>query len=121
MPKTENHVVSNHRACWAYLSGCGLPKIVIYAAYFHDSEGPSQRNCAIIESIGGHNADHNLGWCVGADFNMEPKTLANTGLLEAIGGRVAAGADGIGTCTAAIPASNIDYSIVDRRLQDALA
>ena len=121
VPRTLDPEVSRHRACWAYLSGCGLPKIVIYAAYFHDSEGPSQRNCAILEAIGGHIADHNLGWCVGADFNMEPETIANTGLLEAIGGRIAAGAESTGTCTAATPASNIDFFIVDRRLQDALA
>ena len=34
-PKMSNQVMSNHRACWAYLSACGLPKIVIYAAYSH--------------------------------------------------------------------------------------
>ena len=61
-----------------------------------------------------------MGWCVGADFNMEPDTIASTGLLGAIGGRIAAWPANTGTCTAATPASNIDYLIVDRRLQDAL-
>ena len=116
----QHQVVSSHRGGWAYLSGCGLPKIVIYAAYFHDSEGPPQRNCAILEAMGGHITDHNLGWCVGADFNMEPDTIANTGLLGAIEGRVAAGPASTGTCTAATPASNIDYFMVDRRLWDVL-
>ena len=58
---------------------------------------------------------------VGADFNMEPKTIADTGLLSTIGGRIAAGPEEIGTCTAATPASNIDYFIVDKRLQDVLS
>ena len=116
VPKNSNQLVSEHRACWAYLSGCGLPKIVKYAAYLHDSEGPLQRICRILEAIGGHITDHNSGRCVGADLNMEPDRIASTGLLGAIGGRIAAGFASIGTCAAATPASNIDCFIVDRRL-----
>jgi len=120
-PEGEQPVVVNHRVCSAMLSASGLPSIMVYAAYLHDSEGPTERNCGILEAIDHHKSKHNLGWVVGADFNMEPKTIADTGLLNVMGGRVAAGPEEIGTCTAATPASSIDYFIVDSRLQSVLS
>ena len=46
---------------------------------------------------------------MGADFNIEPETIADTGLLEATGGRIATAAASTATCIAATPASNIDH------------
>ena len=52
---------------------------------------------------------------------MEPKTMADTGLLSVMGGRIAAGPEEIGTCKAATPASNSGFFIVDSRMQDVLS
>eukprot|EP00973_Karenia_brevis_P087896 12190343-Karenia_brevis.AAC.1 len=47
---------------------------------------------------------------------MTPKTLADTGFIEAVGGRALIPNERIGTCTAATPPSTLDYIVADTRI-----
>eukprot|EP00973_Karenia_brevis_P042644 5902334-Karenia_brevis.AAC.1 len=70
--------------------------------------------------MGNKSMKEKLIWIAGADWNMFPETLAETGAVEAIRGRLLAGPSTIGTGTAAIPPSNLDYFMCDQKLQPLL-
>ena len=71
-PKGEQPVVVKNRVCWVLLSACGLPRIMVDAAYLYDSEGPVERICSILEAINHHSSTHNLGLCVGTQDHGGP-------------------------------------------------
>ena len=116
LPPEDNGFIEDHRAVWAWVSGDGIPRVAAYSLYLRDGQGPSDTNLESMRKVCCHVRGHGECFIVGADWNMGPATVAGLGFVDAIGGRVLAGPSDVGTCTSAIPASNLDFFVVDARL-----
>jgi len=68
----------------------GLCRIVVYAAYFVCGVGWSALNRDLADIIARHCIGHGRPWIIGADWNMDPDELAQTGFPDNISATILA-------------------------------
>ncbi len=98
-----------------WMGGIVRGGIHLITAWPHHTEGPSPRNLDLLDQLA--QVVHSMSgpWIIGADWNMDPCTLAATGWLDVIDG-VAVIPNG-STCGAAC----LDYFVVPRMFAHAIA
>ena len=91
----------------------------VASLYCAVSEGPSEANLDLVASVvqGLQGAGHQ--WLVGADWNMWPAALCDTGIAEQAAACVVA--TGRGTCKGALRRTELDYFLVWESLARGVA
>ena len=103
------------RVAVAWVQGRGFPALLLIAAYFVTTEPlHSKANLAILRDISEVILRTGALWLLAADFQNEPESLAETGWLKAMGGRVVAT-----SAATSATGSVLDFFAVDCRLVGA--
>ncbi len=100
------------RVVSAVVEAPSMRPFVGYAAYFHDGQELGRDNLGLIASIAAHfqsQGDDRLQFIVAADFNMQPTTIARSGLASQMRGAVVAPSNARGTCRTRTSARTIDF------------
>ena len=101
-----------HRAKFAASSvadGC-----LLISLYLKDGEGMSPYNRALLEGLAAELARTDKQWIIGADANMSPQALAESGWVDMVGGHIIA--PDLPTCTS----DTFDFFIVSSELRKAV-
>ena len=109
------------RVAAALVNVPGTHGFVAYAAYFHDSEGLSRRNLAILQCIGEHVAAHGRPFICGADFNFDPKVLTSIDFAQKLSAQVVHSDTTLGTCTQGAMPTTLDYFVVSNDMAQGIA
>ncbi len=107
------------RVVSAAVEAPSMRPFVGYAAYFHDGQELGRDNLGLIASIAAHfqsQGDDRLQFIVAADFNMQPTTIARSGLASQMRGAVVAPSNARGTCRTRTSARTIDFFSTCRHL-----
>jgi len=99
-------------------SAPGLGSIAVYSAYCLCGVGLNHTNKDLIGKVHEFNAMHELPWLCGADWNMQPSDLSESGLLSVMKAKIAAPEDP--TCITPSSLRTIDFFLVDEQLFDGL-
>ena len=86
----------------------------VYCVYLWTSEGLSERNRKILQTLEEHTAAHGRPWVAGGDFQIPAEVMKATNIPRKMKGAVLATASP--SCTQG-KGSVIDYYIVDKRIQ----
>jgi len=97
-------------------SAPGLGSLAIYSAYCLCGVGLNHTNKDLIGKIHEFNAVHGLPWMCGADWNMQPNDLAESGLLGVMKAKIIAPEDP--TCIAPTSLRTLDFFMVDELIYD---
>ena len=116
-PGDSSGVVVEGRIAAAHVAAGCKGGLVCYTVYLYPSEGLSDRNVKLLESLAIHARGHGKPWLAGGDWNMEPLALEEAQWPLKMGAVIRAVSDPIGTCAKGAIGSNIDYFLVDRRLK----
>ncbi len=132
-PHWGDHVLASGRVVAAMMEGPGCRPTLLVSAYFRDGEGLSAANRALMAAIGerlrelGHGAgDHEsrasaAPYIVGADFNMLPDEVLDSGFADEVEGCVFAPRGARGTCRTAAAQRTLDFFVVSNGLGKAIA
>ncbi len=111
------------RACAAVVDAPGYRPCLAVSAYCHHGQGPSEQNKALMADIGAHFCALGSGWslALGADFNMEPRSLLDAGFPARLGAQVVAADNPRGTCRTRRAARNFDFFLMAGEIADVVA
>ncbi len=99
------------RACAAVVDVPGYRPLLVAAVYCHHGQGASAANVALLTDVIANFRAQGEGWSLilGADFNMEPRQLIESGLPAELGTVVIAPTSPRGTCRTRTAARTYDY------------
>ncbi len=132
-PPWGDQVVAEGRIVAATVEALSCRPMVVAAVYLKDGEGMSATNRALLAKLGerlrglGHGdveferRASAMPYLVGADFNMSPQEVVESGWLAELDGHVFAVKSARGTCRTAGKQSNIDFFAVSNGLGKAVA
>ena len=96
--------------------------MVVVSVYLQHGIGVTAHNIETLAGLGRYLNDLAVPWVAGGDWNTPHTELSDAGWTQSVRGAAAAGPDATGTCRGARGGwSNIDYFVVPRTLQAAVA
>ena len=87
-----------HRLVAGLVQVPGQQEFVAYSGYFFCGQGMSEANCQILQRLGEHVQVHKKCFILGADFNMGPEVVLETGLCDRLDARLVVPDSKVGTC-----------------------
>ncbi len=121
-PQVGSHVWHDARAVAGVIDAPSFRPLILVSAYLHAGQGPSPANLRILADIGEAFKAQGEGWqmAMGADANMEPEDLAETGFDRRAKVTLMYPATERGTFRTAATASTLDYFAVSDPLAAAV-
>ncbi len=116
-PDVGGRIVEDARVVAAVVEAPGFRPFMTYSTYLHHGQGPSRANLSICASIGEHyerQGDPALQFLIAADWNLEPQTLAGTGLADTMQAKIVHPLGARGTCRTRTRAATYDYFVMSR-------
>ncbi len=114
-PRGPSEVVQG-RVVAGMIEAPGCRPTVVYSGYFKDGVGANEENLGYLARVGAHCGlqPEGVQKLVGADFNMTPDVLEETGFPSKVDGTIINPGGGVTTCRTAKAASLIDYFVVSK-------
>ena len=103
-----------HRICAAWIGGVTRGGIHVVSVYLHDSEGLSERNLALLQTLAAAVRTLRGPWVVGGDWNITPEMLRGTNIFNVMDATVAAPV--LPTCHQSV----YDFFVVPKRMAKAV-
>ena len=114
-PGETSATLLNGRLMACHVNAMCKGGVVVYNAYLWTSEGFSQKNVQILETVLAHKAGHGKPWLLGGDFQIEAEVMQQSIWPRNLDAVVLAPSGP--TCMSKGGGSTIDYFLVDRRVK----
>ena len=115
-------ILCNGRAAMAHVAAGPKGGIVAISLYLQDSLGPTGDNWDVLIKVAEILNRLRVPWIVGADWNMTPASLKESGWVTLVNGVIQAVADSIGTCRSTVGCyANLDYFVISAAAASAFS
>ena len=115
-----------HRGMGIVVSAGGLGPVLFCSCYFHTNTFAKTKaipaNLRMLAGLATFSKQIGLPVCVGADWNMVPEVVANTGLLKCLGWHIKRVASVVGSCVTnkGVSVSDIDFFVCSDMITDVI-
>ena len=116
----QPQVIAQGRMVAGLVNAIGNLTLVVYSGYLYESEGLSERNFQLLQAVAENAKGHALPWVLGADFNMPPDRLQQSGFLAKADAAIVHTKLLIGTCFQAVVPTTLDYFVMCSKLAGAV-